>query len=528
MIEKIMNEPQPLPRKVPDYMRKKGGLWYWTGAMVMIALFYELLTGIILLFYYQPSNAYASTESFLNIPYGTIILTTHLYGAYIMIGLVYVHLFRNLFIGSYKKPREMQWIIGLLLLLLTLAVAFFGYSMSGDVLSSDATDVGRGIANGFPVIGSYLSSIFFGTGTSITLFSRLEGWHIILAGSILVLFAAHFFMSEYNTIMPSPKENNYRVPAVDTEKSSYKPWYPYNLLYMAEMSFFTLALIFIIPSVLALLPNVPALFSPFPQVAASSPLASLVPPYPPWFLLFVYKELDFQISGSIGPFWAVVLFTGLPLGYLLLVPFLDKSDTLKISRRASIVYLGILGLFYYIGLSVWGALRPGIPVSNITAFAFFAVPMLVTVPLVYLAISKIERSKLENGGNLWKIYSMLPITGFLSITTGIVLYESIVSQNRYYYVALIILIVFIAVSALYIYGWIYDIKRNEKSEMMSGRWHVAFGSVYAFVAVMIITIISSFPPTVIKYQALYGIGMGILLILAAAFVKLYRSYVYKE
>jgi quinol-cytochrome oxidoreductase complex cytochrome b subunit len=528
MIEKIMNEPQPLPRKVPDYMRQKGGLWYWTGAMVMIAFFYELLTGIILLFYYQPSNAYASTESFLNIPYGTIILTTHLYGAYVMIGLVYLHLLRNLFVGSYKKPREMQWITGLLLLVLTLAVAFFGYSMSGDVLSSDATDVGRGIANGFPVIGSYLSSIFFGTGTSITLFSRLEGWHIILAGSILVLFAAHFFLSEYNTIMPSPKENSYRVPAVDTEKSSYKPWYPYNLLYMAEISFFTLSIIFIIPSVLALLPNVPALFSPFPQVAATSPLASSVPPYPPWFLLFVYKELDFQISASIGPFWAVVFFTGLPLIYLLLVPYVDRSYTLKISRRAVIVYTGILGLFYYIGLSVWGALRPGVPISNLLAFAFFALPMVITVPLVYLAIGKIERSKSENSGNLWKIYSMLPITGFLSVLTGIVLYESLVTKDPYYYVALVVLIVLIALSALYIYGWIYGIRKTEKVEMMSGKWHVVFGSIYAFIAVFIISIISSFPPTVIKYQALYGIGMGIILILSAAFIKLYRSYVFKE
>jgi len=64
--------------------------------------------------------------------------------------------------------------------------------------------------------------------------------------------------------------------------------------------------------------------------------------------------------------------------------------------------------------------------------------------------------------------------------------------------------------------------------MMSGKWHVIFGSIYAFIAVFIISIISSFPPTVIKYQALYGIGMGIILILSAAFIKLYRSYVFKE
>ncbi|MEM3318155.1 MAG: cytochrome bc complex cytochrome b subunit, partial [Thermoplasmatales archaeon] len=323
LLELVMNEPKPLPRKVPDYMRSRGGIWYWTGAMVMIAFFYEVATGLILFLYYQPSNAYASTEAILGIPYGSVILTTHLYGAYIMIALVYVHLLRNLFVGAYKKPREMQWVSGVILLILTVAVAYFGYSLSGDVLSSDATDVARGIINGFPFIGSYLSLIILGNGESISLFTRYEGWHIILAGLILVIFAMHFFLAEYNTIMPDPKKGNYKVPALDIEDKDYKPWYPYNLYYMAQIALFTLALIFIIPSVIAITPHVPALFSPFPQVSATSPLASLVPPYPPWFLLFVYKELDFGISGTIGPFWASVLFIGLPLVYLFAIPYID-------------------------------------------------------------------------------------------------------------------------------------------------------------------------------------------------------------
>jgi Cytochrome b subunit of the bc complex len=130
IIEQVMNDPQPIPRKVPDYMRKRGGLWYWTGAMIMIAFFYEAITGLILFIYYQPSNAYVSTEGVLNIAYGSVILTTHLYGAYIMIALVYIHLLRNLFVGAYKKPREIQWLSGVILLILTVAVAYFGYSLT--------------------------------------------------------------------------------------------------------------------------------------------------------------------------------------------------------------------------------------------------------------------------------------------------------------------------------------------------------------------------------------------------------------
>lgn len=528
LIEKVMNEPQPLPRRVPDYMRKKGGSWYWTGSLIMTVFFYELITGVLLLLYYQPSNAYSSTEAMLNIPYGSIILTTHLYGAYIMIALVYVHLLRNLFIGSFKKPRESQWLTGVLLLVLTVAVAYFGYSMTGDVLSADATDVGRGIAQAFPVIGSYLSGIFFGTGTAITLFSRLEGWHIIIAGSILALFAVHFFMSEYNTIMPSPKKSGYRVPLIDEESPDYKPWYPHNLVYMVELSLFVLSLVFIIPSVLSLMPGVPPLFSPYPQVSASSPLASSVPPYPPWFLLFVYKELDFGISSSLGPFWSVLFFTGLPLVYLLLVPYIDTKQTMKISRRPVIIYTGILGILYYIGLSAWGALMPGIHVSNVVGFLFFLIPALIIIPITYFVVHKIERGESALGENLWKIYAILPVVGFLSILSGIIGFRTVTTSNSIYLIPFIVLLVLLAISILFTLGWTYGIKYSNRQIRLNGRQYIIFGGIYGFLAIAIIAIISIISPISIDGQALYGVGIGLLFLLGGAFIKLYRSHEYQE
>ena len=523
----MMNEPQPLPRKVPDYMRGKGGIWYWTGAMVMFAFFYESLTGLILFFYYQPSNAYLSTESILHIPYGSLILITHLYGAYIMIALVYLHLLRNLFVGAYKQPRQMQWLTGIALLLLTVAVSYFGYSMSGDVLSADATDVGRGIAIGFPVIGSYLSFILLGNGTSLSLFSRLEGWHIIMAGSILALFAIHFFLAEYNTIMPAPEKVNYAVPAIDKEDSSYKKWYPYNLMYMSQIGLFTLAIIFIIPSVLSLVPHVPALFSPFPQVSATNPLASTVPPYPPWFLLFMYKELDFGISATIGAFWAMALFTGLPIGYLLIIPYIEKSNTLKTTKRNVVVSTGVLGIVYLIGLSTWGALSPGIPVSNVVGFLFFAVPMAITIPLIYYLSKAMER-KGEKAKNAWKIYSLVAFTGAISVLLGISVYASLIHGTFYYILALIILVVILALSVLSLFVLIYGIKISSKNMGLTNREYLLFGSLYGFFAVAILSVISVFPASSLFGQGLYGIGMGLIFVIGGAFIMLYRSYAYKE
>ena len=144
-----------------------------------------------------------------------LILTSHLYGAYAMIVLIYVHMFRNYFMGAYKKPRILQWISGVILLATTIGVGFFGYSMTGDVLSSDATDVGRGIAEAVPFLGKTFESIFFGNGTSVSLFAHMLAWHIILVLVIGAIFGLHFFLAEANGIMPSNRVSKHKAPAVD-------------------------------------------------------------------------------------------------------------------------------------------------------------------------------------------------------------------------------------------------------------------------------------------------------------------------
>ena len=422
-IIKIMNDPQPFPRKVPDYMRGKGGMWYWTGAILMFAFLYEAVTGLIILFAYVPSAAYSSTEYFINnTPYGMIIMTTHLYGAYVMIAVLYLHLLRNLFVGAYKKPRQNQWMLGIILMLMTIGVGFFGYSMSGDVLSINATSVGKVISSDVPYIGDYLKRIFFGNGTTTSLFQRMLGWHVVFVVLIGVLFALHFFLAEYNTIMPKRSEANYTVPAVDKESSSYKAWFPYNMLYMVEIAFYTFALIMIIPSFLAALPSsyVPMLFSPFPQVAANAPFAG--PYYPPWFLLFVYKAMDFGVP--LNPFWMTVVFGGIPVLYLLFLPYLDKNKSLSMLDRPVTVSLSVVGTVYLILMSVWGGVAPGWPIPAPIVAAFFlgiGIPVFI---VVWLAIWSIKNDKV-NLSEPGKSYLLLALTGIFAFATGSFIIPSI-------------------------------------------------------------------------------------------------------
>ncbi|AKA48337.1 cytochrome B [uncultured archaeon] len=528
---KMMNDPQPIPRRVPDYMRKKGGIWYWTGALVTIAFLYEALTGLVILFYYQPANAYGSTTNFLNsTPFGSVILTTHLYGAYAMIVLLYAHLLRNLFVGAFKKPRMTQWFTGILLLLLTIGVGFFGYSMSGDVLSADATDVGRGIAQGAPLIGGYIERIFFGDGTALSLFQRMLGWHIVLTALIGVLFMVHFIIAEFNTIMPKITKKEFKAPLIDHEKPDYKPWYPYNILYMVELTFFMFFMILLIPSVLTLISNVPALFSPLPQVSPSSPLASIVPPYPPWFLLFVYKAMDFNMVSVIGTFWGTVLFGGAPLIYLLLLPILDRGSSLKLVERPLTVSLGIVGLIYMMGLSIWGALTPGVIIPDWEVLLFFLIPAVVVFLLVYSVTGWIKRGRLKHP-HPERIFINFTFLGLSSFGLGMLLSAFLTSRAMMYEIPLVLLAMAASISFISLFIILNEkpeIVEEESPRMMRSRYYVAYSGGFAMSSVAIIYVISGIPDNSLTNGALYGIGLAILFLIAGAIVKIYRRTQFGE
>ena len=529
-IIKIMNDPQPLPRKVPDYMRKKGGMWYWTGAMVMFALLYEVITGLVILFYYQPTAAYASTENFLNsTPFGSIILTTHLYGAYAMIALLYLHLLRNMFVGAYKKPRKNQWFTGILLLLTTLAVGFFGYSMSGDVLAANATGVGKGIAAETPVIGSYLEGIFFGNGTNASLFQRMLGWHIVLVAVIGIIFLGHFFLAEYNTIMPKRSESNYRAPLVDKETSPYRPWYPYNMIYMVQIALYTFAAIVIIPSVVVALPGVPTLFSPFPQVAAGTSFTG--PLYPPWFLLFVYKAMDFQISSIIDPFWATVVFAGAPLIYLLLIPYLDRNNSLSMTDRPVIMAFEIIGITYLVGMSIWGALTPDLLIPDPEVLLFFVVIGLALFVLVELAIWSIRYRKTRFRDPA-KVYILLALTGISAFGTGSLAIPSLLTFKPVYDIPAILLAMITAYLVLLDFASMRTAETVRPIEPVSADMkpvtYVLISAFLVFAAIVILFIITPLNPSVVSQEAGYGIGLGLLLFISGTLVKIYRKTEYGE
>ena len=172
---------------------------YCLGGLTFLSFIIQALTGIALAFYYQPSpdGAYTSIQ-FLQqeVNFGRIIRSIHHWTANIMIVLVLLHICRVFYTGSFKKPRELNWVAGSLLFMITLAFGFTGYLLPWDQLSYWASMVGTEIVGGIPLIGHSLM-LFLRGGLNITSWTltRFYTLHIMVLPLLaLLLMAFHFIM----------------------------------------------------------------------------------------------------------------------------------------------------------------------------------------------------------------------------------------------------------------------------------------------------------------------------------------------
>jgi menaquinol-cytochrome c reductase cytochrome b subunit len=183
-------------RKVP-----KGINWFYTlGSATMFAFLNQAVTGVFLAMFYQPnvnggayeSIRYITDDAFL----GQLVRGMHKWGASVMIILIFLHMARVFFFGAYKYPRELTWIIGVVLMILTLAMGFTGYLLPFDQRSYWATIVGVNINGTGPFIGPYLSDFLRGGPEfGATTLSRFYAIHMMLIpGLIAALIGAHLYL----------------------------------------------------------------------------------------------------------------------------------------------------------------------------------------------------------------------------------------------------------------------------------------------------------------------------------------------
>jgi quinol-cytochrome oxidoreductase complex cytochrome b subunit len=184
-----------LLRKVP-----KGTNWFYTlGSATLFAFAMQALTGVFLAMYYVPSTtqAYGSITHMTNDVFlGEFVRGLHKWGASVMIILIFLHMGRTFFFGAYKYPRELNWVIGVVLLILTMVMGLTGYLLPFDQRSYWATIVAMNITGSGPILGPFLAD-FLRAGAEVggTTLPRFYAVHMLLVpGAIIALIGAHLYL----------------------------------------------------------------------------------------------------------------------------------------------------------------------------------------------------------------------------------------------------------------------------------------------------------------------------------------------
>jgi menaquinol-cytochrome c reductase cytochrome b subunit len=183
-------------RKVP-----KGTNWFYTlGSASMFAFLSQAMTGVFLAMYYRPDAAGGAYESIRHLTnevfLGEFVRGMHRWGSSVMVILVFLHMGRTFFFGAYKYPRELNWVIGVVLLILTMTMSFTGYLLPFDQRSYWATVVGVNINGTGPHMGPFLSDFLRGGAEfGATTLSRFYAIHMLLVpGAIAAMIGAHLWL----------------------------------------------------------------------------------------------------------------------------------------------------------------------------------------------------------------------------------------------------------------------------------------------------------------------------------------------
>ncbi len=314
-------------------------VWYYFGGMTLFLFMIQVCTGIMLLLYYRPSaeTAFESVQFIMTqVQFGWLIRSIHSWSANLMIGAAFVHMFSTLFLRSFRKPRELTWVSGALLLFLSLCFGFSGYLLPWNKLAYFATKVGTDIAGIVPLVGPFMLRFLRGgdevTGATLT---RFFGFHVaILPATATVLISLHVYLVQKHGMSVPPS-----VDAGKTPKMKFIP----DFLLRDLVGW--LAAVTVLAVLAAIFPwELGEKADPFSPAPAGIK--------PEWYFVYMFQTLKYipsKILSLDGEVLGIMAF-GL-LGLLMVVtPFISKSEE-RSGRRSILPYVGVAVLIYIIVLS---------------------------------------------------------------------------------------------------------------------------------------------------------------------------------
>lgn len=318
-------------------------IWYYFGGVSLFLFIIQVVTGIMLLLYYKSGEelAFESIQFIMSkVSFGWLIRSIHSWTANLFILTAMIHMFSVYFEKSYRKPREMTWLTGMLMLFLLFGFGFSGYLLPWNELAFFATKVGTDIAGVVPFIGKPIM-IFLRGGEEVTgaTLSRFFGFHVALfPGIFTVLLATHLILVQRQGMSePLHLEN-------ETEKKTM-PFFPNFLLR-------DLLLWLIVLNLLAIL----AVFFPWELGKKADPFASAPAGIKPeWYFLFMFQTLKFIPSKLLfidGEIFGIGMF-GAAAVLWMMVPFWDRRSS-RGEQNRFVNYLGLFAVIYIMILTILG------------------------------------------------------------------------------------------------------------------------------------------------------------------------------
>ena len=346
------------------YTPKNFNFWYYFGSLLLLVMVLQIVTGIVLTMHYKPDSslAFASVEYIMrDVPGGWFIRYLHSVGASMLFLAVYLHMFRAMLYGSYKGPRELIWILGMIIYVALMAEAFFGYLLPWGNMSYWGAQVIISLFGAIPVVGEGLAEWIRGDFVvSDATLNRFFAFHVILLPLLLALLVYLHIVALHKTGSNNPdgveikkQKDDHGVPL---DGIPFHPYYTVKDIFGAAvfMAVF-LAIVFFAPE----------LSGWFLEKDNFEPANILQTPpdiVPLWYLTPYYsilRAVTFEWLPGGAKLWGVMAM-GVAIVLFFFLPWLDRSKVKSIRYRGW-MYKTMLGLFAvtFVILGYLGTKNPG-------------------------------------------------------------------------------------------------------------------------------------------------------------------------